>query len=164
MAALFATITAHKSKNFKEGMTVWLKLRPVRKCTCICMDVTRCVHSLHRQTQLYEWGCPVSWHAACVHLYGRSGRKQWHACLSTASWWLGWTAVICWMLDVRMPSLQYQWFQFLWFLILSSKYTMFYLAQLYNWNHLTFMWPCIMIYILIIKPTRCTNFSNLFLE
>ena len=29
---------------------------------------------------------------------------------------------------------------------------------------LTFMWPCIMINFLIIKPTRCTNSSNLFLE
>jgi hypothetical protein len=26
------------------------------------------------------------------------------------------------------------------------------------------MWLCIMIKFLIIKPTRCTNFSNLFLE
>jgi hypothetical protein len=26
------------------------------------------------------------------------------------------------------------------------------------------MWPCIMINFLIIKPTRCTNFSNFFLE
>jgi hypothetical protein len=26
----------------------------------------------------------------------------------------------------------------------------------------TFMWPCIVTSILIIKPTRCTNFSNLF--
>jgi len=30
--------------------------------------------------------------------------------------------------------------------------------------YLTFMWPCIVINFLINKPTRCTNFSNLFLE
>jgi len=30
-------------------------------------------------------------------------------------------------------------------------------------SSLTFRWPCI-VKILIIKPTRCTNFSNLFLE
>ena len=29
---------------------------------------------------------------------------------------------------------------------------------------LLFMWPCIVINFFIIKPTRCTNFSNLFLE
>jgi hypothetical protein len=29
---------------------------------------------------------------------------------------------------------------------------------------LTFMWPCIVTNFLIIKPTRCTNFSNLFLK
>ena len=28
--------------------------------------------------------------------------------------------------------------------------------------NLTFRGPCIVIYILIIKPTRCTNFSNYF--
>jgi len=28
----------------------------------------------------------------------------------------------------------------------------------------TFMWPCIVTNFLIIKQTRCTNFSNLFLE
>jgi hypothetical protein len=27
---------------------------------------------------------------------------------------------------------------------------------------LTFTWPCIVTYLLIIKPTRCTDFSNLF--
>jgi hypothetical protein len=31
-------------------------------------------------------------------------------------------------------------------------------------RNLTFMWPCIMINFLIIKPTRHINFSNLFLE
>jgi len=31
-------------------------------------------------------------------------------------------------------------------------------------QYLTFIWPCIMIYFLIIKPNRRTNFSNLFLE
>jgi hypothetical protein len=30
------------------------------------------------------------------------------------------------------------------------------------WTSVTFMWPCIVINFLIIKPTRCTNFSNLF--
>jgi hypothetical protein len=29
-------------------------------------------------------------------------------------------------------------------------------------QHFTFMWPCIVTNFLIIKPTRCTNFSNLF--
>jgi len=33
-----------------------------------------------------------------------------------------------------------------------------------NQKHLTFMWPWIVIKFLIIKPTRCTNFSNLFSE
>jgi hypothetical protein len=28
----------------------------------------------------------------------------------------------------------------------------------------TFTWPCIVTNFLIIKPTKCTNFSNLFLE
>jgi hypothetical protein len=28
-------------------------------------------------------------------------------------------------------------------------------------QHFTFMWPCIVTNFLIIKPTRCTNFSNL---
>ena len=30
--------------------------------------------------------------------------------------------------------------------------------------YLTFMWPCIVLNILVIKPTGCTNFSILFLE
>jgi hypothetical protein len=30
------------------------------------------------------------------------------------------------------------------------------------YSNFTFMWPCIVTNLLIIKPTRCTNFSNLF--
>jgi hypothetical protein len=29
-------------------------------------------------------------------------------------------------------------------------------------ENFTFMWPCIVTDFLIIKPSRCTNFSNLF--
>jgi hypothetical protein len=29
-------------------------------------------------------------------------------------------------------------------------------------NYFTFMWPCIVTNFIIIKPTRCTNFTNLF--
>ena len=33
----------------------------------------------------------------------------------------------------------------------------------YNpWVFFTFMWPCIVTNFFIIKPTRCTNFTNLF--
>ena len=42
----------------------------------------------------------------------------------------------------------------------NKKYQM---AQYVSQN-LTFTWPYIVINYLIIKPTRCTNFSNLFLE
>jgi hypothetical protein len=31
-----------------------------------------------------------------------------------------------------------------------------------NSTFFTFMWPCIVTNFLVIKPTRCTNFSNLF--
>ena len=28
------------------------------------------------------------------------------------------------------------------------------------WNNFTFMWPCIVTNFFVIKPTRCTNFTN----
>jgi hypothetical protein len=35
----------------------------------------------------------------------------------------------------------------------------------FMWTRIvTCMWPCIVTNFLIIKPTRCTNFSNIFLE
>ena len=32
----------------------------------------------------------------------------------------------------------------------------------YILEHFTFMWPCIVTNFFVIKPTRCTNFTNLF--
>ena len=37
-----------------------------------------------------------------------------------------------------------------------------YQIRLTEWAFFTFMWPCIVTNSFITKPTRCTNFTNLF--
>jgi hypothetical protein len=45
----------------------------------------------------------------------------------------------------------------------ARNYESFQLSRiLYILEHFTFMWPCIITNFFVIKPTRCTNFTNLF--
>jgi len=45
----------------------------------------------------------------------------------------------------------------------GCKNTFWKTGNMFNmYMHFTFMWPCIVTYFFVIKPTRCTNFTNLF--
>ena len=39
---------------------------------------------------------------------------------------------------------------------------LFYNYKWGTWQMFTFMWPCIVTNLFVIKPNRCTNFTNLF--
>jgi hypothetical protein len=49
------------------------------------------------------------------------------------------------------------------FVIIAQVYSRTFHKQphKYTWNF-TFMWPCIVTNFFVIKPNRCTNFTNLF--
>ena len=46
----------------------------------------------------------------------------------------------------------------------SLLFSLFIVIPVKYIKYLMFMWPCIVLNLLVIKPTRCTNFSILFLE
>ena len=47
-------------------------------------------------------------------------------------------------------------------IIVESSLSIKLKKNIHSWTYFTFMWPCIVTNFFIIKPTGCTNFTNLF--
>jgi hypothetical protein len=60
----------------------------------------------------------------------------------------------------RFPSPQIQWYVY--HVVPSPTVFVTEILYVYLIAFFTFMWPCIVTNFFIIKPTRCTNFTNLF--